>query len=249
MSYRSFIVLPLLVCFLAINSQAQTLKNFLDNKDSSFTWLGIDFTQARLIGDAGANLDDIIPRHFAGINQVVVNEPKKYDIAGAFHHNNFNSDISLVNKRNESVNKETFKSDNTSDFTRLTNDDIIRQVKSYDFAGKKGIGIMMFVEAMNKTGKQLSAYVTFVDMGKKNVLLTERMTAKTGMGWGFRNFWALPVSYVLNHFDSDYNKIKEKYANAQDPEEEKPVAPAAKKDTKTGVAVKEETKKQPKKKG
>lgn len=252
MNYRSFIVLPLLVCFFAINAKAQTLKNFLDNKDASFTWLGIDFTKARLIGDASANADDIVARQYTGINQVVVNEAKKYDVGGAFHHENFTSDLSIVNKRNEAANKDSVKSDNTADFTHLSEDAIKRMVKSYDFGGKTGIGIMMFMEAMNKTGKQASMYVTIIDLSKKNVLLTERMTAKTGMAFSFRNYWLVPVRKVLDDFDSDYKKLKEKYANAADPEEEKPAAPApapaTKKDSKTGVATKE-TKKQPKKKG
>jgi hypothetical protein len=249
MNYRSFIVLPLMVCFFAINANAQTLKNFLDNKDSSFTWLGIDFTQTRLIGDAGANVDDIVPRQFAGINQVIVNEPKKYDLADAFHHSNYTTDLSIVNKRNETVNKDNFKSDNSADFNRLTADDIKRLVRSYDFNGKRGIGILFFMEALNKTEKQASMYVTIVDMGRKNVLMTERMTGKTAMAFGFRNYWVVPVRKVMDDFDSDYRKFQEKYSNATDPEEEKPAAPApaSKKDAKTGVATKE--KKQPKKKG
>lgn len=248
MNFKSFFVLFLLLAATAIGAKAQTLKGFFDNPEAKFTWLGIDFTKAKLIGDAGANLDDIVPRQYAGINQVVVNEPKKYDISGAFHHKNYTTDLSIVNKRNETASKDSLQSDNSADAEHFTADQISRMVRSYDFAGKTGIGVMFFMESMNKTGKQAAMYVTIIDLDKKNVLMTERMTAKTGMAFGFRNFWALTVSKVLNDLDSDYKKLKAKYADAVDPEEPKPTAPA-KKEAKTGVAAKEPKKQQPKKKG
>ncbi|MFY0253880.1 hypothetical protein ACDQ55_08010 [Chitinophaga sp. 30R24] len=242
MNFQKSVVVPvMLFCLLSVQVQAQTLKNFLDNKDSSFTWLGVDFTQARLIGDAAANVSDIVARQFTGINQLVVKAPKKYDISGAWRRDKFTTDLSLVNKRNETVNKDLLKSDNIADYQRLKPEDITNLVKSYDFGGRRGIGFLIVMEGMNKSDKRASMYVTLVDMGKKHVLLTERYTGKA-QGFSWRNYWAFTVSKVLDNVNDDFKKLKDKYADAKDPVEEKPAtppAPAAKKDSKTGMALKE----------
>ncbi|NLR81994.1 hypothetical protein [Chitinophaga eiseniae] len=249
MNCRKFIALSVaFMGMLTYHANAQKLKNFLENKDSSFTWLGVDFTQARLIGDAGAKVDQIVEADFPAMNQVVVNEVKKYHIPDMFHREKYNTSITLVNKHNESVNKDAFKSDESADFERLKPEDITKVVKSYDFSNKHGIGVLFVMEGMSKSSKSASMWVTVVDMDRKNVLMTERYVGK-GQKWSFawRNYWLAMIKDVMDNVDDDYKKLKEKYASAVDPEEEKPVAPAPKKEAKTGVAAKET--KKPKKKG
>ncbi|MBC9932569.1 hypothetical protein [Chitinophaga qingshengii] len=244
MLIRKVFALTILLCsFFITATQAQKLKNFLDNTDTPFTWLGVDFTQARLLGDAAASPADIT-RHFAGINDVIRNEPKKYDVPGAFKRSKVDFDVSETNERNASVNTDKIKSEDAADYNRLKPEDITKLVKGYKFGDRKGIGVLFVMEAMSKTEKEAAMYVTVVDMGSRSVLMTERMTGKA-QGFGFRNYWAYTVHKVLEHID--YKKWKEKYANAQDPVEETPVAP--KKETKTAVAKEEKAKKAPKKKG
>ncbi|SKD05977.1 hypothetical protein SAMN05660461_3257 [Chitinophaga ginsengisegetis] len=252
MNCRKLIALPLLMLsMMAMTANAQTLKNFLDNKDSSFTWLGVDFTQAKLLGDAAAKTDAIVDHEFTALNQVIVNEQKKYDVPGALHRDKYNTSIGLVNKRNEAINKDALKSDESSDFERLKPEDIVKVVKSYDFTGKHGIGVMLVMEGMSKTSKSASMWLAIFDMDKKNVLLTERYVGK-GQKWSFawRNYWLATIKSVLDDIDDDYSKLKTKYAEAKDPEEPKPVvaAPAAKKETKAAGTTTPATKK-PKKKG
>ncbi|MFX1707828.1 hypothetical protein PV783_27905 [Chitinophaga sp. CC14] len=252
MNCRKLIALPLLMLsMMAMTANAQTLKNFLDNKDSSFTWLGVDFTQAKLLGDAAAKTDAIVDHEFTALNQVIVNEQKKYDVPGAFHRDKYNTSIGLVNKRNEAINKDALKSDESSDFERLKPEDIAKVVKSYDFTGKHGIGVMLVMEGMSKTSKSASMWLAIFDMDKKNVLLTERYVGK-GQKWSFawRNYWLATIKSVLDDINDDYSKLKTKYAEAKDPEEPKPVvaAPAAKKETKAAGTTTPATKK-PKKKG
>lgn len=251
MNCRKLIALPLLMLsMMAMTANAQTLKNFLDNKDSTFTWLGVDFTQAKLLGDAAAKTDAIVDHEFTALNQVIVNEQKKYDVPGALHRDKYNTSIGLVNKRNEAINKDALKSDESSDFERLKPEDITKVVKSYDFSGKHGIGVMLVMEAMSKTSKSAAMWLTIVDMDRKNVLLTERYVGK-GQKWSFawRNYWLATIKSALDDIDDDYSKLKTKYADAKDPEEPKPVvvAPAAKKETKAAGTT--PATKKPKKKG
>jgi hypothetical protein len=80
-------------------------------------------------------------------------------------------------------------------------------VKKYDFNGKKGVGLMFFVDGMSKAKDEASAWITFVDMKSKKVLLTAHKTGKAG-GFGFRNFWAKSFDNILDGVKSEVKKNK-----------------------------------------
>lgn len=197
----------------ALNQQAfsQTAKDIFNSTDMNVTYLGIDFTQAKVINDASAVGPDLKDRHFPGINQVVVNEPKKYDLAAAFKKS-ITNDISVTEKANATIDADKIKSASTSDDGRLKAADIQNVVNNYDLSGKKGVGLVFIVEAFNKTAERGSIYVTFIDMATKKVLFTERMTGKAG-GFGQRNYWAKTVYEVLDDVKkSKYKEWKNKNA-------------------------------------
>jgi hypothetical protein len=205
----------LFVLFIACFAQpsfAQTAKDVFNSSETPVFYLGIDFTKARLIDDATANEMDIRDRQFAGINDLVVTEAKKYDLAGAFHKSNIDHDLGLVAKRNEKVNAEQIKSTNTSDFHRLKEEDINTLVKGFDFADKKGVGLLFVVEAMSKSEKGAAIWVTLIDMKAKKVLMTERIESKTSMAFGFRNYWASSIRNLIETIEKKkYKEWKGKY--------------------------------------
>ncbi|HMH32262.1 MAG TPA: hypothetical protein VK543_04485 [Puia sp.] len=201
-------------CLLAFQfpMQAQTLKEFFNDSNVPLFYLGIDFTRARLIDDATANEQDIVARQYTGINELVITEAKKFDVKGAFHRNNVDHDLGYVNKRNESANAAAIKSTSSGDFHRLKEDSIAALVRGYDFGGKKGIGLLIVMEAMSKSEKAAAAWVTLIDMGSKKVLLTERIESKSSMSFGFRNYWATTVKNLLETIEKKkYNEWKAKY--------------------------------------
>ncbi len=185
---------------------AQTLKEVLTSSETPLVYLGVDFTVAKAI-DAPENPMDMRDRHFPAINYLVVNEPKKYDLAGAFQRSSINHDLALVEKRNATINTENIKTSNTSDFSRLQEADIKNLLGQWDFGGKKGVGLLIVMEAMSKAQKGASMWVTLVDMESKKLLLTERMVGKTSIGFGFRNYWANPIREVIE--DIEKSKYKE----------------------------------------
>jgi hypothetical protein len=204
----------LAIVFLLAGTQplsAQTLKEFFNSSEVPLTYLGVDFTQAKVFNDIAANAMDIRDRQFAAINQVIVNEPKKYDFQKALSKSNVTNDISFVNAKNAKIDAEKIIESNSADEVRFTKATIESIVKGYKFAGKKGIGLMFIMESMNKASAQASMYVTFIDIASGKVLLTERMTAKAA-GFGFRNYWAKTVYEVLD--DIKKSKYKEWKANA-----------------------------------
>jgi hypothetical protein len=202
----------LFIFMLAQPAFSQTLKEFFNSSEVTALYLGIDFTKAKLIDDATANEMDIRDRQYAGINDLVVTETKKFDLNAAFHKSNIDHDLGLVTKRNLKADAEQIKSTNTSDFHRLKEEDINTLVKGFDFGDKKGIGILFVMEAMSKSGKAAAIWVTFIDMKAKKVLLTERIEAKTSMSIGFRNFWASTIKNLLDTIeDKKYKEWKSKY--------------------------------------
>jgi hypothetical protein len=185
-----------LVCGTLQSVMAQTAKDIFNSSETPITYLGIDFTNAKLIGDPGADAIDIRNRYFSSINEVVINEPKKYDLQKALEKSNVSNDLSFVRAKNEKVDADKIKSSSSSDANRFSKSTIEDIVKGYNFGGKKGVGLMFIMESMDKTAKQGSMYVTFIDMASRKVILTERMTGEAG-GFGFRNYWVKPVSDVI----------------------------------------------------
>ncbi len=201
------------IAFIALtqSAYAQTAKELFNSTETPVTYLGIDFTQARLINDAGASATDLKEKHFPGINQVVVNEPKKYDLAKAFRKP-ITNDISVTEKVNATIDADKIKSSSSSDESRLDAAAIQNVVNQYDLGGKKGVGLVFIMEGLNKPGAKGSMYVTFIDMATRKVIFTERMTGKAG-GFGYKNYWAKSVFEVLEDIQKKkYNEWKNKNA-------------------------------------
>jgi hypothetical protein len=205
----------LFVCLFAglLYGFSQTTKEVFSNSETPILWLGIDFTKARVIEDPSAQALEIRDRYYDGINEVLINEPKKYALKDAFHKSNMDHDLGVVAKRNARVNTEEIKSSNLADFHRLKESDIIELVKGFDFGDKKGIGLLFVMEGMNKPEKAASVWVTLIDMKNKKVLLTDRVEGKTSVSFGFRNYWATSIRSVIDNIEKKkYKEWQQKYS-------------------------------------
>jgi hypothetical protein len=192
---------------------SQTLKDVFSNSESPLTYLGIDFTKARLL-DIG-NADDIRNRLYGSINELIVNEPKKFDLNGAFSKSNIDHDFSAITKNNSKININDIISTNAADFDRLKESDIAAVVKALELSGKTGVGLLFVMEAMRKVDKKGDAaiWVTLVDMKTKKVLMTERIVEKA-TGIGFRNYWASTIKEVIDDIEKKkYKEWRTKYGS------------------------------------
>lgn len=197
----------LFMCAIAQSALSQIPEN------EEITWLGMDFTGARFIGSATQFKDageitssDFRDKYIPAWNQLFINEPKKYNVAEAVHRSQVNYAIEITEKVNNGIKKDFF-STNPSDYGSLTADNVAEMVNKYDFNGKKGVGLMFFVDGMSKAKSEASAWITFVDMKSKKVLLTAHKTGKAG-GFGFRNYWAKSFDNLLNGVKSEVKKNK-----------------------------------------
>jgi hypothetical protein len=210
----NWLILVLFFCGSIQSLSAQTLKDVFTSSETAILYLGIDFTQARLMGDASTTGIDMRDKYFPGINDIVVNEPKRYDLAKAFNKTIINNDLGIVLKRNKKINAEDILSTNSSDYSRLTEEDINKLVKGIDFEKKKGLGLLFIMEGMSKMAKGASIWVTFIDMGTKKVLMTERIESKSNGGFSIRNYWANTIFNLIETIEKKkYKEWKGKYGN------------------------------------
>lgn len=198
---KKLIVLFAAILF-AFNTNAQT-KADVFNSSVELAWLGLDFSQVHFIGaatqwkDAGEITDDQMrDKYFVGWNELFVKEPKKYDVAKATGRSTVNYGIDVTEKANNTL-KRTYFYDDANLYFSLDEMKVATLVKKYNFQGKKGLGLIFFVEGMSKGREEACAWATFVNMDKKEVLWTQRVTGKAGMSIGFRNYWANPFSNML----------------------------------------------------
>jgi hypothetical protein len=195
-----------IICFItiilssALLTRAQDADGFFNNQSAKTTWLGIDFSETRVMGDAGATPAEMKDRYFVSINEVVISEPEKYDIGKVFRKTNVSNNIAMISKVNGKIDESTIKTYESSDMNRLTPELIEKMVSRYDFGDMSGYGIVFIMEGMNKTAPLASMYVTIVNMDKKKMVATKHMTAKP-MGFGFRNYWAKTVYEVLKDIE------------------------------------------------
>ncbi|MGX5819565.1 hypothetical protein ACWKWU_15320 [Chitinophaga lutea] len=177
-------VLPLVAMVMSVSAAtAQTAKDVFDT-NTKIVFLGADFTETRVVGDAAVKGDKLVESAFLYVNQKLVNDPKKFKVNDAFRRD-MPTDIGPTCKRIEKMDPDKIKSYDSEDYQRLKPEDVATLVKGFDFAGKSGVGLLFVVEGMNKKNNEVSAYVTLVDMKGKKVLFTERMTGTFGKIEGF----------------------------------------------------------------
>jgi hypothetical protein len=207
--------------FISVSTQtilAQTKADIFD-KNVPVTWLGVDYSLTTFIGtptntgvafspwtvvkktdDGVVSKDEFRDSFTVQWNQLFIDEEKKYNVAKAIDRSSVNYDIDVCVNANKKLTKKEFFSNNPGDYHTKTEADVANAVKNYDFGKNKGIGMMFFVEGMDKGTTLEGFWVTFVNMDTKTVLLTEYEESKA-QGSGFRNYWAKPLYVALKEMD------------------------------------------------
>ncbi|HET6540548.1 MAG TPA: hypothetical protein VFG46_08700 [Chryseolinea sp.] len=167
------------------------------NPSIEITWLGLDFSGAKFIGDRERLGSESDIRHLIdAINELMITEADKYNVAAAIQRKTVENEIEVTNEHNAELDVLAMISTDGKDHIHLNRSQVEEIISSYDFKGKSGIGLMFNVESFNKLLEEGSFWITFVTMGSKEVLFTERLTAPPA-GFGMRNFWAGSVNGIL----------------------------------------------------
>jgi hypothetical protein len=206
-------IITVLLLGCSIVSQAQSkLKDFFTSTDTPITWLGVDYSQAKYVGDLGTVDQYEIRRYFNKINELILNEPEKFDLNRAFHKDNVFVEVDPILDRNDAVKAKEIISRRSSRAYRLNNDSVRQIVKSYELPKSlSGIGVVFIAEAIDKNREETAFYVTGFDMQSRSILFIERVIGEAG-GFGFRNHWATCIHEVLEDLDrSLYRNWRRKY--------------------------------------
>lgn len=194
--------LKLIALFILISSTAfgQT-KSDVFKEDVPVTWLGLDFSTTKLIGDREKFGSESDVRHLLDAwNGLIINEPEKFDIAKSIDKKSVENAIAVTRDHNAELDVMSMFSDEPKDYLHVKPSDVEQIVSGYDFKGKTGIGLMFIVESFNKINEEGSIWVTFINMDSKEVLFSERMAAPP-KGFGMRNFWAGCVYTILTKME------------------------------------------------
>lgn len=193
----NFKTIALMFALAAVSPVFAQSKSDVFNPDTEIIWLGLDFTGAKFIGDRErlGSTSDI--RHLLdALNELMVKEADKYNVAAALKRKQVQNAIEVTMEHNAELDILSLISAEDNDHVHLSPDLVEQIISDYDFKGKSGIGLIFNVESLNKLIEEGSFWVTFVNMGTKEVLFTERLTAPPS-GFGMRNFWAGSVNGVL----------------------------------------------------
>lgn len=187
----------LLISFLTTSSLFAQTKSDVFRPEVAVTWLGLDFTSAKLLGDRERFGSESDVRHLIDAwNDLILKEPDKFDIAKTIGRTKVENAVEITNEHNTELDVMSMFSNEEKDYLHIKTSDVEEIVAGYDFKSLSGIGLMFNVESFNKLNEEGSIWITFIDMGTKEVLFTERMVAEP-KGFGMRNFWAGCIYTIL----------------------------------------------------
>ncbi len=193
----------------------QTASDLFNNKEMRVSWLGIDYSQVKLIGkfdqfaDWGEqSLAELKNDYFPAWNKVVVNERQKYDIAKMLDRKEVYYDIDMMMKHNANAKLDELEAYNEPNYTP---EQVEKFVKQYKFKNKEGIGVLLLAESYNKAVGMATYHFVAINMKTGKVLFQERIKGEPG-GFGLRNYWAGSIHQVIEKIEKDYyKKWKEQY--------------------------------------
>jgi len=196
----------LLVIFCAFPTYAQTSGD-LFRPDVQVTWLGIDFSHVKLIGnfaeffEAGVKSTvQIRDMYFPRWNAIIMDEPAKYDVRGMLRRSNMGFDFDMISGINAQTPLDEMEAYNT---TRFSEEDIQSFTRQYDFKQKAGIGIVLIAECLNKNAAEAWYHFVAMDMRTGKILIHQRLRGQPS-GFGFRNYWANSIYKVIRDIRDYY---------------------------------------------
>lgn len=204
------VTLTLVIMISSFFLNAQSMSDLFNKSDVKLTWLGVDYSKMKLIGDfsqltdttSGNNSDQLRKRYFQELNNLFVAEPNKYDFKSMFKKESISNDIEMMIKLNQS---KVF--DDIIAYTppNYSTDKIKDFVSEYNIRSKDGIGIMLITDALNKNLKEATYHLVILNLKTKEILLQQKIIGNA-RGFGFRNYWAGSVYHLIKQVNSNYYK-------------------------------------------
>ncbi len=200
------------VCVLLIAKMgiSQTTHDLFYSNDIKISWLGVDYSHVKLIGDfsqiygagekSSSQIKDV---YFVAWNDLILDEREKYDIKGMLNREEIFYDVDMISKINSETETDDLESLNIPHYT---DKDIEGFVSTYPVEGKTGIGVLFLAECLNKSSQIAYYHFVALDMQTGKIIFQERLQG-TPSGFGLRNYWAGSIYNVIK--DIDRKKYKQ----------------------------------------
>lgn len=209
-------LLSIFFSFLFITTVAKTqdVKDLFNETDVPIVWLGIDFSQVKLIGDffqigeAGEmSPAQIRNRFFPAWNELVLRESRKYDIAGMFRKDEVIYGIDPIMEINKNASLAEMETESEPNYSK---EDIQNFISDYNFDHNEGIGLLFVAESLNKYRERGTYHFVAINLANNEILLHERMAGSAG-GFGLRNYWARTYYEVIREITGNYRSWRRAY--------------------------------------
>lgn len=209
---KKFLLIVICLFGMSMVMKAQSVADLLGKSDVKVSWLGIDFSHVKLIGEfnqfqeAGAAGPELIKtKYFPAWNELIVKESEKYNVAAMVRKEKVEMNIEPIMKLNAKANIADLEGEANPDYSE---DDIKAFVKKYNFGSKEGIGMLFIAESMNKTLVTARYHFVAINMSNNEVILYDLFNTVPA-GFGLRNFWAKSYFDVMKQIkDSKFKQWK-----------------------------------------
>jgi hypothetical protein len=193
---NSVVLSTLLFLSQGATVQAQKASAFFNSSKVSVDFVGLDFSNVKLVGSEGFNDPAKIQSYYFGAwNGLLIAEIDKYDIKGAFYKNDIDYHLNVTEQLNAQVEYIDLVTNATPD--PFTEQELQKMVRQYDTKGLNGeYAVSFIVHSLNKLHERAYLYVVVFNPNNKKVLFSQRMVG-AARGFGFRNYWAGAVYDIL----------------------------------------------------
>ncbi len=139
---RKGLSLAILIISMYNLSYSQTRQDIFSRTGPKIVWLGLDFTQVRMVGPLGTvDKDELLPL-FDEMNMIVISERTKYNFEAALRKDEVPYNLEIVTKLNSEIDPgKVIAYASNDEGGRLNEEAISVLVKQYRIENKEGIGL------------------------------------------------------------------------------------------------------------
>ncbi|MEG0517939.1 MAG: hypothetical protein RR555_03590 [Bacteroidales bacterium] len=163
----------------------------------SIQFYGIDFSQVNVIGSRETK--DKFLTAFSGINQLLINEAKKYDIGQTVKANITQTSVEIANKGVADL--------ANANFINAPNKEINISDMIKPYCGNGETGLVIIAKELNKTTNTGTFIYAFFNGETQKITKQETISGKA-KGFGLRNFWAGALYDSMESYAKMLKKIK-----------------------------------------
>lgn len=199
---------------LSISSYSQEIQDLFKKSETPIYWLGIDFSNVKIIGDfnqfaewGSLSTREIRNEYFPDWNDLMYKEEKKYDVAGMVRKSDVIFHTDPVYAANKVAALEEMETRTEPQYTLENIQSIVSKYK-YE---KEGLGMMLVAESLNKFKATAKYHFVVINMKTNEILLHQQFTTEPG-GFGIRNYWAKSIYTTIKTIkESSYFDWKKEY--------------------------------------